>query len=236
VILWVCLTLLLLGGISAVAIGNTAAVMGLTGDMIAGIAASLALLIFLGSSILGDYRGHLTTAARDMIIWGGLALLLVIGYTFRDEASYIVNRVAGELLPPGRPITVSTGTRGLHAVRIRQRSDRHFIARSRINGTNIILLVDTGASTVVLKPADARSVGIDPSRLSYTIPVNTANGAAFTASVRLNEVSIGPIVIRDIEALVAKPGTLKESLLGMNFLRRLRSYEFAGEFLTLRGP
>ena len=35
-------------------------------------------------------------------------------------------------------------------------------------------------------------------------------------------------------ALVAKPGTLKESLLGMSFLSRLRSYEFAGEYLTLR--
>jgi aspartyl protease family protein len=39
----------------------------------------------------------------------------------------------------------------------------------------------------------------------------------------------------DVEALVAKPGNLKESLLGMSFLRRLRSYEFSGDFLTLRG-
>ena len=43
-----------------------------------------------------------------------------------------------------------------------------------------------------------------------------------------------PIQIRDVEALVSKPGTLKESLLGISFLKRLRSYEFSGDFLTLR--
>jgi aspartyl protease family protein len=45
---------------------------------------------------------------------------------------------------------------------------------------------------------------------------------------------VGPIVLNDVEALVAKPGTLKDNLLGMSFLSRLRSYEFTGDFLTLR--
>jgi aspartyl protease family protein len=47
-------------------------------------------------------------------------------------------------------------------------------------------------------------------------------------------VAIGPIRLDQVDALVTKPGVLNESLLGMNFLRRLRSYEFSGEFLTLR--
>jgi aspartyl protease family protein len=34
---------------------------------------------------------------------------------------------------------------------------------------------------------------------------------------------------------VAEPKALTESLLGMSFLGRLRSYEFSGDFLTLRG-
>jgi aspartyl protease family protein len=34
--------------------------------------------------------------------------------------------------------------------------------------------------------------------------------------------------------LVEKSGALKENLLGMSFLSRLRSYEFSGDFLTLR--
>jgi aspartyl protease family protein len=97
------------------------------------------------------------------------------------------------------------------------------------------MLVDTGATTVVLKPADAERAGIDLSTLAYTMPVDTANGTTFAAPVRLKSLSVGPIEVRDIEALVAAPGNLKESLLGMSFLKRLRSYEFSGDYLTLRG-
>jgi aspartyl protease family protein len=66
------------------------------------------------------------------------------------------------------------------------------------------------------------------------VRVQTANGAALAAAVRLRQVAIGPIVVDGVDALVARPGALKESLLGMNFLRRLRSYEFSGDYLTLR--
>jgi aspartyl protease family protein len=55
------------------------------------------------------------------------------------------------------------------------------------------------------------------------------------ARVRLDRVGIGPLDRTKVEALVAKPGALTQSLLGMSFLSRLRSYEFSGDFLTLRG-
>ena len=42
-------------------------------------------------------------------------------------------------------------------------------------------------------------------------------------------------IVKDVEALVSKPGNLNESLLGMSFLRRLRSFDFSGDFVTLRG-
>ena len=100
---------------------------------------------------------------------------------------------------------------------------------------SLALLVDTGASTVVLKPADAARIGIDTSALSFTTPVSTANGTTYAAPVRLKSVSVGPLEVRDVEALVAQPGALNENLLGMSFLKRLRSYEFTGDFLTLRG-
>jgi aspartyl protease family protein len=96
------------------------------------------------------------------------------------------------------------------------------------------MLIDTGATTIVLRPADARQAGLDVERLSYSVPVQTANGMAYAAAVRLRQVTVGPIVIDGVDALVAKPGALKESLLGMNFLRRLKSYEFSGDYLTLR--
>ncbi len=123
---------------------------------------------------------------------------------------------------------------GPGAVRIRRRADGTFIARSAINGTDMDLLIDTGAATVMLRQSDAEEAGIDVKDLSYTTPVQTANGTAYAAPVRLRIIAIGPLRIDDVEALVAKPGSLNESLLGMNFLRRLASYELSGDFMTLR--
>ena len=97
------------------------------------------------------------------------------------------------------------------------------------------MIVDTGASTIVLRPEDDKKAGIDVSKLSFTVPVVTANGRTVAARVRLNSVAIGPLQREDVDALVAEPKALTESLLGMSFLGRLRSYEFSGDFLTLRG-
>jgi len=199
-------------------------------------------LVIVSAALFCLYAGYLFTgnggrfgqAVRHLAIWLVIGLLLIVAYAYRDDVSLIANRVAGELLPPGEHFAVNRSTEGPTSVRIRQRMDGHFTARTRVNGTQLFMLVDTGASTVVLKPADAESAGIDTSTLSFTVPVRTANGTGFAAPVRLRSVSIGPIVINDVEALVAKPGTLNESLLGMSFLRRLRSHEFSGEFLTLR--
>ena len=77
---------------------------------------------------------------------------------------------------------------------------------------------------VVLTAADARKAGIDTRGLDYDVPVATANGSALAAELRLDQIAVGPIVMRRIPALVAKPGALEESLLGMSFLERLKSY------------
>jgi aspartyl protease family protein len=123
---------------------------------------------------------------------------------------------------------------GLTSVRIRKNGQGQFIARGDIDGTQTTFLIDTGASSVILRHSDARKAGIDTSALAYTVPVKTANGETTAAAVRLRSLTIGTIRMEGVEALVAAPGSLNENLLGMTFLRRLRAYEFAGDFITLR--
>jgi aspartyl protease family protein len=215
--------------------GDTNQLTEIAGENAPYIIAMLALvglyLLFMGS----DYRGRARDALRHAIAWIGIALALIVGYTYRDELRSVVNRVAGEVLPPGHTILVESTSPGEQAVRLRRQDNGHFVARGSANGVSLALLVDTGASTVVLKPADAERAGIDTNALSFTTPVSTANGTTYAAPVRLKSVSVGPLEVRDVEALVAQPGALNENLLGMSFLRRLRSYEFSGDFLTLRG-
>ena len=199
--------------------------------------------LFIGSAaIVGLYAivlmvgggGRLSENAKHLGIWAGLLFLLIAGYSYRAEFANLGNRVVSELTPAGQAMRVA-GEQGEVTVRIRKHPSGHFVARGAINGTRTRMMIDTGASTVVLRTADAERAGIDVSNLAYTTPVNTANGVTYAAPVRLRSVAVGDIILHDIEALVSKPGKLNENLLGMSFLRRLRSYEFSGDFLTLRG-
>jgi|LNFM01.1.fsa_nt_gb aspartyl protease family protein len=206
------------------------------GDMheLAALLAALALLVIVVPSLFGAYRGRVGGAIRDVVSWSAIGLILVAGYSYREELGQIAFRIAGELSPPGTSLGVEQRQTGERAVRIRKRGDGHFVARVSIDGAAVPMLVDTGASTIVLRQQDAKLLGVDLKRLKYSVPVQTANGLAYAAHAKLSEVAIGNIVLRNVDALVAQPGVLKESLLGMSFLSRLRSYEFAGEFLTFR--
>jgi aspartyl protease family protein len=171
---------------------------------------------------------------RDAVTWLALGLALITLYAYKDELMPIAARVASELLP-GSAMTVEQSAGGLTEVRIRKRLDGHFTAKARVNGKKISMIVDTGATSIVLTPEDAKKAGIDVDKLTYRVPVLTANGRTVAARVRLEKVAIGPLDRKNVDALVAQPGALTQSLLGMSFLSRLRSYEFSGDFLTLRG-
>lgn len=231
---WIALPLLVVAGLVLLLRADAGSIAGFDPSDFAIAVASIALLIFLGSSIAGSYRGRAGQAVRDVLTWALVALLLVGGYSFRDEIFSLGHRVVGELMPPGTALRGESQIEGERSVRIRRRPDGHFVVKTQANGVSLMMLVDTGASTVVLKPADAQRLGIDVERLRYSVPVQTANGTTYAAHVRLRNLTLGPITLNDVEALVAKPGALKENLLGMSFLSRLRSYEFTTDMLTLR--
>lgn len=233
--LWLLLSILGVAGLVLVLAGDSSTIGGLESSMVAQAAIGAALLLFVGGSVLADYRGRLGQAAKDLLVWVAIAFVLVLGYSYRDTFRSAAQRVAGELLPPGEHLAVEGTPAGEKAVRIRRQPDGHFVARTAVNGANVTMLVDTGASTVVLSPADAKAAGIDVGQLSYSVPVRTANGSTYAAPARLRRIAIGSVVIDNVDALIAKPGALHQSLLGMSFLTRLRSYEVSGEFLTLRG-
>jgi aspartyl protease family protein len=230
---WLALFILALGAMLLIS-NDSGLIAGLDSTTFGYVAFLLALLVFIGVGMLGSYRGRVGTMARDAVTWLALGLGLVTLYTYRDELMPIATRVVVELLP-GSAMTVEQRAGGLTEVRIRKRLDGHFTATTKVNGKKISMIVDTGASTIVLRPEDARKAGIDVSKLIYRVPVITANGRTVAARVRLKEVAIGPLDRNNVDALVSQPGALTQSLLGMSFLSRLRSYEFSGDFLTLRG-
>lgn len=202
------------------------------------LAVSAATCGFLATSLLiGGRGGRQTQTLRAFLAGVGFAAVAATTYTYRIEILAAVHRATvdyaqqtGASVPRAHGADEPDGV----SVRIRRRADGHFLAEVDAGGRTLPMLVDTGASTVVLKLADAQRLGVDTERLRYTVPVQTANGTAYAAAVRLRSLTVGGITIPNVEALVSRPGTLRDSLLGMTFLSRLRSYEFSGEFLTLR--
>lgn len=231
---WIALGLLIIAGLILLLNHDAGSIVGLDPSQFAGVIASLALLIYLGSSLLRGYAHSMLSAVKDIVIWAAFALVLVALYSYRVELLSVAYRVAGELLPAGTEIIQPTGPNGSESVKLRRGSDGHFVANTKVNGKTVSFIVDTGASSVVLSQEDAVRIGVDIRGLRYSIPVQTANGTSFAARIRLYSVRIGKIDAKNVEALIARPGLLHQSLLGMSFLSRLRSYEFKGDYLTLR--
>lgn len=231
---WIALGVLCAAAVALIVSHDAGSIAGFSNEAFARLVAGLALVVFLGGALLGAYRGRIGSAARDIAAWLLLMLLLVGVYAYRAELLSVAERVAGELLPRGAQMRVNTIGEE-KAVRVRRGWDGHFTARVGIAGAEIDMIVDTGASALVLRAEDAQRIGINLSGIRYNIPVQTANGRAYAARVRLDRVSVGPLARRNVEALITPPGAMSKSLLGMSFLSRLRSYEFTADVLTLRG-
>ena len=188
----------------------------------------VALLVFLAGMALTLFRRRFTHALTALLLWAALALLLVVGYAYRFELRAVADRVMAELLP-GHVIA-----RGRN-VEVARTMNGDFAVNAQVNGAAVAMVLDTGASSVVLTREDAKAAGLPLEILNYTTSVDTANGRTRAAPVTLDRIAIGSLVERSIEALVAQPGQLKVSLLGMSFLNRLQSWEVRGDRLLLRG-
>jgi len=230
---WIALLLLVVAGLALLLRADAGTIAGFDASEFAIATVGVALVILIGLAIAGSYRGRAGQAARDVLTVAVLGLAVLGGYRYREELVGLGHRVVGELLPPSNAVRVAQ-VDGKQSVIIPKRSDGHFVVRTEANGVILHMLVDTGASTVVLRPEDARRLRIDVDNLRYVVPVHTANGTTYAASVRLKSVTVGNISLTDVDALVAKQGTLRDNLLGMSFLNRLTSYEFSGDYLTLR--
>jgi aspartyl protease family protein len=110
-----------------------------------------------------------------------------------------------------------------------------FAIHARINRVSTPMLIDTGATSVVLTYETAKAIGLPLELLEYDVDVETAGGHTKAARLTLDRLSIGKLVERSVPALVVPRGQMKTNLLGMSFLDRLESWEVRADRLVLRG-
>ena len=201
-----------------------AEIFGLDHRAFATSAGLAALLVFVMS---WARAADLARVLSSMMLWALMLIMLTAAYAYRFEAGDFIGRVASEFLP-SEPQVGQGGE-----VIVNRRLSGEFAIAAHVNGARVTFLFDTGASVVVLTASDARTAGVNTAGLEFDVPVTTANGPALAAEVRLNEIAVGPIVMRNVRALVARPGALEESLLGMSFLERLHGYAVERDRLIL---
>ncbi len=121
------------------------------------------------------------------------------------------------------------------SVEIERTASGDFMLRATINGTSTPMVVDTGATSVVLSYEAAKAAGLPLEMLNYNVAVETANGRTHAARLTLDRVAIGKLVERSVPALVVPRGQMKTNLLGMSFLDRLESWEVRADRLKMHG-
>lgn len=193
----------------------------------ANLVRAFGLMILIGAGLVLSPKLNLKGAFKAGFIWVMIGLVLVVGYTLKDDFAAIGSRLMGALVPS---MAVETGA---GEITLNRRSDGHFHVSATVNGERVQFLVDTGASVVTLTRDDAERAGLNPDTLSYSQRFDTANGITFGAPVRIDRLDIGGIAITDVRAAVMERG-LGTSLLGMSFLDRLSSFSVEGDTLTLR--
>lgn len=141
-------------------------------------------------------------------------------HTLRKDRSLAAAKASGN---SGRPSEVLLARAG----------DSHFYADTQIEGRNIRMLVDSGASVVALTRSDAEAIGINVDDLPVGGSANTAGGVVPMRMVTLDSVEVEGIEVRGVQAAVID-ADMGVSLLGQSFLSKLAAVNVEGDTMTLR--
>jgi aspartyl protease family protein len=142
------------------------------------------------------------------------------------RAKVTVSSTVSDLLRPraaSRAVQISRGQGG------------EFALQAKINGVAAPMVIDTGATSVVLTYETAKAAGLPLELLEYDVDLETASGHTKAARLTLDRLAVGKLVERSVPALVVPHGQMKTNLLGMSFLDRLESWEVRADSLMLRG-
>ncbi|WP_246212753.1 retropepsin-like aspartic protease family protein [Marivivens donghaensis] len=168
--------------------------------------------------VLATSRGRFGQVARNFGIWA----VIIGGLTFAvgtyQGAGFMPFQTQAEL-QDGR-------------IELTMQRDGHYYLTALVNGVPIEFVVDTGASHVVLTEEDAKRLGFKSDDLRFVGSATTANGIVQTAPVRLETVELGPILDRNVRAVV-NGGPMRDSLLGMSYLSRFEKIEITRGRLIL---
>ncbi|MEI4486485.1 TIGR02281 family clan AA aspartic protease [Frigidibacter sp. MR17.14] len=173
----------------------------------------------VGGTLLVLLRSNFAKTAAQLLTWALIFLGVIAAHGLWQQ-------IGPQVMP--RQAVFDEGAR----VVIPVSADGHYYVTLELNGQPVKMVVDTGATDMVLSRADAERAGIDTTDLAFIGRAQTANGRVATAPVRIDSVVLGGIEDRRVRATVTD-GALDESLLGMGYLSRFASLEIRARQMIL---
>jgi aspartyl protease family protein len=186
----------------------------------------VAILAIMSSGLLFVRDWNLKQTVKNILLWVGIAGCLMLVYSYQDALNSVFSRLRSGLIP-GYPVQTAPGEAILS-----QGEGGNYFVYGTVNGTRVLFIVDTGASDIVLSPADARRVGINLAQLKFDHQYETANGIGRGAQYEIGNLTVGDIGFSNVPVAINQ-ADMSSSLLGMSFLNRLKSFEFHQKQLIL---
>lgn len=117
-------------------------------------------------------------------------------------------------------------------VTLQRQPDGHFYADVMIDGLSYRMLVDTGATMVVLSGDDAQRMGMTWTTDQLRPIVRGADGPIDAVQTTIKQMSVGGIVATNVPAVII-PGASGMSLLGQAFLSRIGNVQIKDNQMLL---
>lgn len=159
-----------------------------------------------------------------LIVDGSSPKMVAVGESYKGVAVLSVTKDQAVVEIAGKQSTLRVGDTpanvgaGVSSNRIILKAGQggHFFAQGQINGKDVYMLVDTGATSVILSITDAQRIGLNY-QIGLPTQMSTANGVVPAWRVKLKSVAIGDVVVGEVNAVVSA-GPLPFVLLGNSFL------------------
>ncbi|MEJ2622382.1 MAG: TIGR02281 family clan AA aspartic protease [Candidatus Thiodiazotropha sp.] len=120
---------------------------------------------------------------------------------------------------PNRQLRVSTDLQDGSSLVLKRNRAGHYVAPGKINGVEVVYLLDTGATLVAVSSELAEKAGLQPGAPGQS---RTANGVVRSWLTEIDQLQLGPITMRNVKASILPNMPANEVLLGMSFLKYLK--------------
>lgn len=184
---------------------------------------NLIYLVLMGGVIAAWFfiqnRDGLNRTLQQMAVWALIFIGVIAAYGMWSDIRQTVT--------PRQSVIQDAGQ-----IELPRGRDGHYYVTLDVNGTPIRFVVDTGATSVVLRKEDAAAVGIDLNDLAYLSKAMTANGMVRIASTRVDSIGLPGATERNFRVDVNE-GQMSQSLLGMTYLQTFSRLEIAGGTMIL---